>query len=106
MAIFAAEELTILQIFVLSDQMQLLLMMIRMIVSLSVEMDSDIQVKNEMMAMKIQLLMDALNLVILMMAMLVQEDRPQARILVLFVPKLGNLSQVTKEVESLFEEMA
>ena len=106
MAIFAAEELTILQIFVLSDQMQLLLMMIRMIVSLSVEMDSDIQVKNEMMAMKILTLMVALNPALLIMSTLVQEEQSQLQIPARIDHQSEELSQLTKEAEYLFEEMA
>ena len=61
--------------------------------------------KNEMMAMMIQLLMDVPKAVLLMMAMLVQEDQLQHQILALSAHQLQELYQVIKEVEILFEVM-
>ena len=76
-----------------------------MLVKSNVEMVSDTQLKNEMMAMKIQLLMVALNPALLTISTHVQEEQPQLQIHVLTVHQLEELFQKTKEVEYLFEEM-
>ena len=61
--------------------------------------------KNEMMAIKIQPLMDVLKAVRLMMGMLVLEDQLPHLILVLSVHQLEDLYPVIKEVENQCEVM-
>ena len=65
----------------------------------NVEMVLDIQLNNEMMVMMMLLLMDALNLVILMMAMLAQGDLKLAKILVLTEQLSEQLSLKIKQLE-------
>ena len=60
-------------------------MMIKMLVNPNVEMVLDIHLRNVMIAMMIQQLMDVPNFVILMMDMLALEDQLQIRIHALFV---------------------
>ena len=68
-------------------------------VKFNVEMVLDIQLNNEMMVMMMLLLMDALNLVILMMAMLAQGDLKLAKILVLTEQLSEQLSLKIKQLE-------
>ena len=80
MVIFVLEDQSHLQIHAQCEQMEPLLMMLKLFVNPNVEMVSDIHQRNEMMAMMTQQLMDVHNLVILVMDMLAQEDQHPAQI--------------------------
>ena len=79
-------------------------MQLKILVNPTVGMLLDIQLRNEMMVIKM-MVMDVMNIELLKTDMLVLEDQLQHQIIAFFVHQLEEVYQLIKEVENLGEEM-